>query len=320
MAQNEAADRDASPRDEAARAAWLYYIEGLRQDQIAEALGISRQRAQRLVARALSEGLVRVRVDHPIAACLDLERRLRGRFGLESARVAPALSETADPLRAIAPFAAAELERLFSAAEPALVAIGTGRTLRAAIENMHCVDGRHHRLVSINGNVSPDGSASLYEVIMRIADKTGARHYPMAAPVIARTPEEYDQYRALPHVRSARALAAAADLAIVGIGQMSEDAPLLIDGFISGAEREDLQAAGAAGEISGYVFDGAGRYLDHPVNRKMIGMQVPANRNPVLCIAGGPRKVTALRAALAGRLIRRLITDERTAAHLLDAG
>ena len=317
MAQTGATDREASPKDEAARAAWLYYVEGLRQDQIAEELGVSRQRAQRLVARALAEGLVRVRIDHPIAACLDLEKRLCRRFGLGTARVAPSLGAAQDPLRAIAPFAAPELERLFAAPEPRLFAIGTGRTLRAVVEEMQSVDGRHQKVVSLNGNVSPDGSASLYEVIMRIADKTGARHYPMAAPVIARTAAEFEQYRALPHLRSARALAETADLAIVGLGQMGEDAPLVVDGFISAAELDSLQAAGAAGEISGYVFDAEGRYIDHAVNRRMIGMRVPANDNPVLCIAAGPRKIGALRAALAGGLIRGLVTDERTAAQLL---
>ena len=44
--------------DEAARAGWLYYVGGMTQDQIANELGVSRQRAQRLVSRAMAEGLV----------------------------------------------------------------------------------------------------------------------------------------------------------------------------------------------------------------------------------------------------------------------
>ena len=70
-------DVAANPRlDEAARAGWLYYIAGNTQDQIASKLGISRQTAQRLVSLAVSEGLIKVRVDHPIANCLDLAARL----------------------------------------------------------------------------------------------------------------------------------------------------------------------------------------------------------------------------------------------------
>jgi predicted DNA-binding protein (UPF0251 family) len=62
-----------SLQDEAARAGWLYYVAGMTQDQIAAELGVSRQRAQRLVSRAMAEGLIHVRLNHRIGACLDLE-------------------------------------------------------------------------------------------------------------------------------------------------------------------------------------------------------------------------------------------------------
>ena len=66
-----------SPQDDAARAGWLSYVGGLTQDQIAAELGISRQRAQRLVSRAMAEGLIHVRLNHRIGACLELEQALR---------------------------------------------------------------------------------------------------------------------------------------------------------------------------------------------------------------------------------------------------
>ena len=39
---------------EAARAGWLYYVAGMTQDQSAAELGVSRQRAQRLVSPAMA--------------------------------------------------------------------------------------------------------------------------------------------------------------------------------------------------------------------------------------------------------------------------
>ena len=317
MARPVTEDSGATRRDQAARAAWLYYVGGMTQDQIAQELGISRQRAQRLVAMAGSEGLIRVRIDHPIGECLELERALRDRFGLKLARVAPGLGGGQDPLRALAPFAAPEVERIFSAPEPQLVALGTGRTLRAVIEQMQPVDGGRHRVVSLIGNVSPDGSASFYEVIMRVADKTGAPHYPMAVPVMARDPEELAVFRGLPHVRNTFALAQTADLALVGIGQMDEGAPLRADGFITAEQHAALRDAGAAGEICSHIFDAEGRYLDHPINALMVGQRLPVAGAMTLCLGAGASKVRPLRAALKGRLIDGLITDETTAAALL---
>ncbi|PSN17346.1 hypothetical protein C7271_18185, partial [filamentous cyanobacterium CCP5] len=52
--------------DQAAHAAWLYYIAGNTQEEIATKLNVSRQAAQRLVALAVSEKLIKVRLDHPL--------------------------------------------------------------------------------------------------------------------------------------------------------------------------------------------------------------------------------------------------------------
>lgn len=312
-----AEETGAARRDLAARAAWLYYVGGMTQDQVARELGISRQRTQRLVALAGTENLIRVRIDHPIAECLELERDLRARYGLDWVRVAPALSASDESLTALAPFAAPSVESVFADSAPRLVALGTGRTLRAVIEQMQTIEGGHHRVVSLIGNVSPDGSASFYEVIMRVADKTGAAHYPMSAPVMARDAEELETFRNLPHVKSTQALARSADLTIVGIGQMDESAPLLKDGFITAEQLDSLRAAGAVGEICSHIFDAEGRYLDHPVNDMMVGHRVPGGGARTLCIGGGREKQAPLRAALTGGLITDLITDEATARALL---
>ncbi|MBL9057522.1 MAG: MarR family transcriptional regulator, partial [Rhodobacteraceae bacterium] len=182
-------EHEPSPQDDAARAGWLSYVGGLTQDQIAAELGVSRQRAQRLVSRAMAEGLIHVRLNHRIGACLDLEARLTDRFGLTRCRVVPGLGAGGDPVRAISPAAAAELERFLGMAEPLTVALGTGRALRGMVDAMTPMDADQHRLVSLIGNIAPDGSASFFDVVMRIADKVRAPHYPMPVPVISPTPE-----------------------------------------------------------------------------------------------------------------------------------
>ena len=78
--------------DDAARAGWLYYVAGNTQEEIASKLGISRQSAQRLVSLSVSEGLIKVRLDHPIGRCMDLAARLRSRFGLIPSRAEQSLA------------------------------------------------------------------------------------------------------------------------------------------------------------------------------------------------------------------------------------
>ena len=305
--------------DDAARAGWLYYVGGMTQDQIAADLGVSRQRAQRLVSKAMSEGLIHVRLNHRIGSCLDLEARLTDRFSLTRCRVAPSMGAGVDPVVSIAPSAAAELERFLRMSESLVIAFGTGRALRAMAEQFSPPDARQHRIVSLLGNIAPDGSATLYDVISRIAEKLNAPYYPMPVPVISDTPEERDFFMHLRPVQTVYKLAQQADVTFVGVGQMGADAPLALDGFVSRDILNDLQAQGAAGEIASWVYDDQGQYMDSPRNALVGGVRVePGLGQTVIGIAAGASKVRSIRAALTGRIVNALVTDEATATAILN--
>lgn len=311
-------DREPSKHDDAARAGWMYYVGGMTQDQIASELGVSRQRAQRLVSRAMTEGLIHVRLEHKIGACLGAEVALKRRYGLAEVRVAPSLGAGGDTARATASVAAELLEGYLARAEPQVIAFGTGRSLSAMVAELAAVPVERHKVVSLIGNIAPDGSASLYDVILRIADKIRAQHYPMPVPVLSRTPQERELFHALGPVQSVMTLARNADVVFVGVGQMGDDAPLYKDGFITREQLAEMQARGATGELVGCVYNADGVYLDSPLTARLGGVRIePGRATPVIAVAAGASKVAAIRAALKGRLINGLVTDEPTAEALL---
>ncbi len=312
-------DSEPTIEDDAARAGWLYYVGGLTQDQIASELGVSRQRAQRLVSRAMADGLIHVRLNHRIGNCLDLETALTERYGLMRCRVAPGLGEQGDPVRAIASTAAEELERFLRRTDPLVIAFGTGRAMRGMIDTLEPIDAPQHRLVSLNGNIAPDGSASFFDVVMRIADKVRAPHYPLPIPVISATIEENQAFYALPPVRRVMNLARAADVVFAGVGQLSEDAPLLADGFLSVDELDQMRALGAVGEVAGWIFNREGQYIDVGTSLRTGGVRVePSRVRLALGVAAGPSKVQAIAGALSGHILNGLVTDESTAQAILD--
>ena len=96
-----AAENEKSRLDDAARAGWLYFIAGHTQDEIAKMLQVSRASAQRLVSLCLAERLITFRLEHPIAACMELAARLKQRFDLVHCEVVPAdPAAPSQPLRA----------------------------------------------------------------------------------------------------------------------------------------------------------------------------------------------------------------------------
>jgi DNA-binding transcriptional regulator LsrR (DeoR family) len=305
--------------DDAARAGWLYFVAGNTQDEIAKKLNVSRATAQRLVSLCLSEHLITFRLEHPIAICMDLATRLKERFELRYCEVVPS-DPRASATAGLAERAAALLEVHLQAEKPVIVGIGTGRAMRAAVEQVPSMSCPSHQLVSLVGNISPDGSASAFDAIARLADVTKVRHYPMPLPVFVSSEAEREQLLRIHAVSRIRAMAENADLRLVGIGQIDLGAQLHIDGFISREELLELMRLGAVGEIIGWAFGAAGEVLDGGTNQRVtsIPLQVPATALTVGA-ALGAAKTPAILAALRGRLLNGLITDEATAKALLSA-
>lgn len=311
-------DNSASRLDEAARAGWLYYVAGNTQEEIAAKLGVSRQTAQRLVSLSMSEGLIKVRLDHPIGHCMDLAAKLRARFGLDHVEVVPSDPASGSTTIGIAEAAASEIERWLKSAEPIVMAIGTGRTLKAAIEQLTPMECPHHKVVSLTGNIAPDGSAAFYNVIFNVADTVKARSFPMPLPVIASSAREREMLHSQPMVRETLALSAKADVTFVGVGDLGPQAPLYLDGFIGEDELKSLQKAGAVGEICGWCFDASGQLVESPINDRVASAPIPSREQGlVVAIAQGEKKLPGIGAALTRRLVNGLITDELTAESLL---
>ncbi len=304
--------------DDAARVGWLYYVAGKTQDEIAKKLNISRQSAQRMVALSVSKGLIKVRLDHPIAKCMDLSVKLKNRFGLISCEVVPSdESETSSTL-GLAQAGANEIERHLKSSEAKVLAMGTGRVLRACVDELSSMDCKQHKIVALLGNMALDGSASAYDVVVRMAEHINAKHFPMPLPVLPRSKEEKEQLQVQHNIASNLALAANADVTFVEVGNLGTNSPLLLDGFVTNYEVEELQNKGAVGEIISWVFDRNGQLLDCSVNDRVASTLLTVSSNkPVIAIAAGQDKVAAILGALRSKMINGLITNEYTAECLL---
>jgi DNA-binding transcriptional regulator LsrR (DeoR family) len=311
-------ESEKSRLDDAARAGWLYFIAGHTQDEIAKVLQVSRASAQRLVSLCLAERLITFRLEHPIAACMELAFRLKERFELAHCEVVPA--DPAAPLSTagIAERSANILEATLRSETPVIVALGTGRAVRAAVERVSPVDRPNHQIVSLVGNISADGSASFFDTVGRLADRTGARHYPMPLPFLMSSEDERNRMVRIDPITKVKAVAAKADLRLIGIGQMDQKAQVHVDGFVTREELFEMMRLGAVGEITGWAYDAKGRLIKGGTNRRLTSIppQVPA-KTSTIAAAVGQAKVPAIRAALAGRLVNGLITDEATARAIL---
>ncbi len=306
-----------SKLDLAARAAWMYYVAGNTQNEIAEHLGISRQMAQRMVAHAGASNLVKVQITHPISSCLNLAQGLQQRYGLEVCRVVPAAltpDATAEALQTqqMLAVAGAELMEQYLRQETALIVnVGSGRTLKAAIEKITEMERPQHQIVSMIGAFAADGSANRYDVALLAAEKMQSRFYLLPAPRVAESEADRLQWCNHRAYQIVTGLAQRADITFLGIGTIALNGAMHEDGFIDDEEVRQLQQQGAVGELICHAFDANGQMLQSPLAARITTPPLsPAPGKPVIALAGGRNKAEAVRAALRGGWLTGLVTDE----------
>lgn len=303
----------------ATRAAWLSYVGGLTQEQIATRLHVSRVKVARLVAAAQRAGRVQVFVDGPVVECLELEEAVRRRFGLGSCVVAPDAEELGLPLRALGAAGAHYLHRRLEQDGAATIGVGHGRTLAAVVGGLPRQPRPGLRFVSLLGSLTRKSAAHPFDVIHRLTEITGAEGYFLPAPFFADSLEDKQVLLAQKSIQHVMSLTEAARLHVVGVGEVAPDAQLLTSGMIRPDELRALQRAGAVGEVLGQFYDAEGCLVAAEINRRAVAVPLGALRGKeVVAIAGGPEKVEAIAAVLAAGVITSLITDETTARRLVD--
>ena len=301
--------------DQAARAAWMYYVAGETQHDIAEKLGVSRQVAQRLVALAVEEGLVSVSIAHPIADCMTLAEQLKARFNLQVCQVVPSAGVEAAGVQQMIAVAGAEvMAQTLRLDNAQIVAVGSGRTLRATIDELPEFDRPQHSCVSLIGAIASDGSCTRYDVPLWMAEKTQGRYFILPAPLYADSPEDRDLWCNHRIYRTVTDKAARADVMFVGIGQVSAGCPLNADGFITDSQVSKLESLRVAAEMLGHFIGQDGQRVTSELDERLTSVPLTAQtQRRVIAFAGGAEKHQAIAAALRGRWVTGLITDEESA-------
>jgi DNA-binding transcriptional regulator LsrR (DeoR family) len=300
------------------RAAWLHYGLGLTQTEVAGRLGTTNVKAHRLIARANRLGIVHVSIDGAVSECFALEGQITARYGLDFCQVAPDLGEEGLPLTALGLAGSRYLRREFEAGDHAIIGFGHGRTMAACVNRLPRLAIANLRLVSLLGGLTRKYAATPFDVIHRLAERTGAEAYLLPVPMYANSPEDRLVLLKQRGVGPVFEMGIQSTLRIVGIGAMEPDSSTLSTGMVKKEETDEAKRAGGVGEILGHIFDLSGHLVETVLSARALSMPVEEiGSKKTVAIAGGPIKIEAIRGVLSSGLLSGLITDERTAAGLV---
>ncbi|MBI2769856.1 MAG: sugar-binding transcriptional regulator [Burkholderiales bacterium] len=301
------------------RAAWLYYMEGLTQDRIADQLGLTRLRVNRLLGEARSSGLVSITINSRLASCLALEQKLREVCGLREAVVVPTPQDLqAIPAllgRAAGEFLSAHLE----GSKVRGIGVGWGATLREAIRFVKPGRWPGVRVNSMMGGLTRGLEINTFETASALAARLGAECSYLAAPLYTGTDKSRNTLVSQDVFKEAFDEIAQNDVALLSVGDLSQGSLLIRYGLPRDVTAASLKRAGAVGDIAGQFLDAAGKLVDHPLNKRVMSpaLKVLAAIPTVIVASGGPNKAPVIAAVLKARLAAVLVCDEQAAVEAL---
>lgn len=304
---------------EAARAAWLYYIEELTQGEVAKELGVSRSTVVRLLRRAKETGLVRISLDVP-QDVFEIERELERLYGLRKVRLIPDARDE-ETLRRWLGHAASEV--LVELVKPgSTIAVGWGTTLRAmtgSLSGEGAIAGV--RVVPLVGGLHRASSGTnSYWVAEQLGRYFRAPAEALYAPLFVEDRSTAEALTKDPDIRNTIELVRKASLVIYSVGTLDVEATIVRLGYLRDEQCAFLKSRGAVGDIVCRWIDAQGNTIEPPPTMNPVGVSLRDLRKVPerLMVGGGEIKREALLGALRGGYATTLVTDDSTAAYLLE--
>ncbi len=299
------------------KAAWLYYTHGLRQDEVAQHLNISRASVATYLRRARETGIVNISTSTQLFAGDVLARELEDALGLASVWIVPEDRHAMDPTAEMPVVAAAVFLELINKGDR--VGVAWGRTVYHLADVMPYADLQGVTVVQLCGNLGAPYSYRPDQCTTEIARRLNAEGINVYAPLVLSSEQLADALRNEPVIREQMATISDCQLALYSVGGIEDDSHLVKCGALAPAEMHALGEAGAAGVIAGQIIDTEGQWLDCAHNRRCISADLGSIRAIAkrMMVVQEDSKFEPLVAAIKGGFASHLVVTTSMARRLL---
>ncbi|MDA0148248.1 sugar-binding transcriptional regulator [Vibrio sp. LaRot3] len=278
-----------------------YYQDGATQEEISKKFSISRAKVGRLLKQARDEGIVEITVKyHPVFSA-KIEQRLIERFGVKRALVALDQPNEEAQRQQVAGLVSHYLAATIKSGD--VVTVGQGRNVSAVAHHVGVITPRDCKFVCSIGGIHPRGGMFNADHICRqFAKNYGGTSETLYAPAYAENREQKLAFMQNTTIKQTLDSARKADVALVGIGDMSENSYMVDLGWFTADEvvQSRLQQ-GVVGDFAGYdFFDIHGNAANTVMSDRVIGLGIDEFKpiSQVIAIAAENSKPLALLGAL----------------------
>ncbi len=290
----------------------LYYVEGMTQNMLSEKFNVSRATIGRILKKAQDDGVVSITVQHHPMLINQLEEKLKSYFNIERIVVAPYIKDNNLQLQAAAGLASQYLDNVLK--DNITIAIGAGRNVAKVAAHKFIRRPIDALFISaLGGTIGGNDDNSNADFISRtFAAKYNGRSEALYAPAYVSDAALRQKIKNEPTVLNTLEKVRNADIALIGIGDVSEDSYMVRMGWFNQQELKQARKLGTVGDMMGYdFFDINGRLVDIPIQGRVIGLSIEdlATIPNVIAVAAERNKSTAILGALRSGVINTLVTN-----------
>lgn len=299
------------------KAAWLYYSHGLRQDEVARQLDISRASVATYLRRARETGIVTISTSTDLFTDDVLARELEDATGISSVWIVPEDRQALDPAAEMPVVAASVFLNLIRKGDR--VGVAWGRTVYHIADVMPFADLQDVTVVQLCGNLGAPYSYRPDQCTTEIARRLNAQGINIYAPLVLSSERLARELIEEPVIREQLATISQCALALYSVGGIEEDSHLVKCGAITPEQMQGLGIAGARGVIAGQVIDGDGQWMDCEHNRRCISADLTSIRQigKRMMVVQEEAKFEPLVAAIKGQFVSHLVVTTSMARRVL---
>lgn len=302
------------------QAAIMYYRDDMTQDEIAKKLYLSRTKVSRLLKLAKETNKVEIRLNEAWHRNVFLEKMFRTLFGLEDAVILSDLPE--DSKKAFWSLAKGAADYIDTILKPdSIVGIGRGETLHAIVDCMEPGRKLPIKVVQLIGLLNnPSKNEEEMELVWKFANAYGGTFYNLFTPFVLTDKEARQVLNHVAAVGKSIEVAGKADIVLTSLGKIDvADRNILWNSYLSKEEKGYVLEKEPLGLFCGRYYDINGEIIEMELHDRIFGLEVDeiVKKEHVIGVSMGREKVLPILGALRGKLIKTLITDERTALNVL---
>jgi len=296
------------------RAAWLYYVEGMNQQQTADVLKLTRLQVTRLLADARKRGEINIQINSDLASTVATERAIEKKFGVKRVCIALRSDQSVDPVKSIAAVTGKFISQYVQSGMN--IGVGWGRTLYSALPHIEGKDLEDVQVVSLLGGISEAKRYNPAEFAWQFARRFNGDGYLVPAPALVDSVQTKEALLKRCGIDKIFDQAKSLDVAFISAGGIMNLNTSYRVGHLSEADRQSLIKAGVVGDILYNFININGEIVDHPVNDRAISIEINTLKQArdIVLVSGGREKIEALIGALLLLEPDYFITDELTAA------